>query len=59
MQVLCPLPDSTFLLRLLEAADDPSPASFEETLAEAARTPKPSLDDLFAKEPKPKPDWPS
>lgn len=51
--------DGKTLEEMLEAADDPSPASFEETLAEAARTPKPSLDDLFAKEPKPKPDWPS
>jgi uncharacterized protein (DUF2267 family) len=31
---------------LLEAAGDPDPG-------------KPSLDDLFAQEPKPKPDWPT
>ena len=44
---------------MLEAADDPSPNSLEEKSAEAGRTPKPSLDDLLAKEPKPKQDWPS
>jgi len=33
--------------------------SLEEKLAEAERSSKPSLDDLFAEEPKPKPDWPS
>jgi hypothetical protein len=47
------------LEELLEAADDPGPESFEAKLAEAEPAPKRSLDDLFAKEPKPKPDWPS
>ena len=47
------------LEEMLEAADDPSPSSLEEKLAETERAPKRSLDDLFAKEPEPKPDWPS
>ena len=51
--------DGKTLEEMLEAADDPSPSSFEETLAKVEGTPKPSLDDLFAKEPEPKPDWPS
>jgi hypothetical protein len=44
---------------LLEAAGDLKPDSLEEKLAEAERRPKPSLDDLLSKEPKPKRDWPS
>jgi guanylate kinase len=51
--------DTKSLEEMLEAADDPGPESLEERFAEAERTPKRSLDDLFAKEPKPKPDWPS
>ena len=51
--------DGKSLEEMLEAADDPAPGSLEEKLAEAERAPKPSLDDLFANEPKPKPDWPS
>jgi hypothetical protein len=47
------------LEEMLEAADDPSPGSLEEKLGETERAPKRSLDDLFAKEPEPKPDWPS
>lgn len=50
--------DGKTLEEMLEAADDPSPASLEEKIAEVERAPKPSLDDLFAQEPK-KPDWPS
>ncbi len=44
---------------LLEAAGDLAPDRLEEKLAEVERTRKPSLDDLVAKEPKPKRDWPS
>ncbi len=44
---------------MLEAAGDLEPDRLEEKLAEIERRPKPSLDDLLAKEPKPKPDWPS
>jgi hypothetical protein len=51
--------DAKSLEELLEAAGDPAAGSLEEKLAEAERAPKPSLDDLFAEEPKPKPDWPT
>ena len=51
--------DEKSLDALLEAADDRGPGSLEEKLAEAERPPKPSLDDLLSKEPKPKPDWPA
>lgn len=51
--------DGKSLEEMLAAAEDPSPGSLEETIAEVERAPKTSLDDLFAKEPKPKPDWPS
>ncbi len=44
---------------MLEAAGDLEPDRLEEKLAEVERRPKPSLDDLLAKDPKPKPDWPS
>jgi hypothetical protein len=47
------------LEEMLEAAGDLRPDSFEEKLAEAERTRKPSLDDLLTDEPKPKRDWPS
>ncbi len=47
------------LEEMLAAADDPAPERLEEALADAERQPKPSLDDLLAKEPKPKPEWPS
>ncbi|MDH4112496.1 MAG: hypothetical protein OEV60_07395 [Actinomycetota bacterium] len=46
------------LEEMLEAADDPAADDLADKLAEADRAPKPSLDDLFTKEPK-KPDWPS
>ncbi len=51
--------DAKSLEELLEAADDPKPGGLDEKLAEAERAPKRSLDDLFAKEAEPKPDWPS
>ena len=52
--------DVTSLEEMLEAADDPDPGpgGLDEKLADAERTPKGTLDDLLAKEPK-KPDWPS
>jgi hypothetical protein len=50
------------LEEMLEAADDtPEDAgsnALDETIAEAERTGKPSLDDLLSR-PKPKPEWPS
>ena len=51
--------DSKSLEEMLEAAEDRGPSSLEQKLAEAERTPRPSLDDLLAGEPTPKPDWPS
>jgi hypothetical protein len=51
--------DGKTLEEMLEAADDPGPSGFEETIAKVESRPKPSLDDLFAQEPKQKPDWPS
>ena len=51
--------DAKSLEEMLAAAGDERPASLEEKLAKAKRSSKPSLDDLFAEEPKPKPDWPS
>ncbi len=51
--------DNKSLEEMLEAADDPGPDLLAEKLAEAERATKPSLDDLFTKEPEPKPDWPS
>ena len=52
--------DTGSLEDLLEAAGDLGSRSLDDELA-ADRTPahKPSLDDLFAQDPKPKPDWPS
>ena len=52
--------DTGSLEELLQAAADSGPGSLDDELA-ADRTPppKPSLDDLFAEDPKPKPDWPS
>jgi len=47
------------LEEMLEAADDPAPEGLEDKLAEAERKAKPSLDELFTKESKRKPDWPS
>jgi hypothetical protein len=45
---------------LLEAAGDLRSETLEDKLAEAERTPKPSLDDLLKEpEPKPKRDWPA
>lgn len=46
------------LEEMLEAADDPASADLAERLAEAERSPKPSLDDLLKEQPE-KPDWPS
>lgn len=51
--------DSKSLEEMLEAAEDPGPDRLEEKIAEAGRTPKRSLDDLFATDPEPKPEWPS
>jgi hypothetical protein len=50
--------DGTSLEEMLEAASDPAQDSLEAKIAEAERTPKASLDDLFTEEPK-KPEWPS
>lgn len=47
------------LEEMLEAADDPKTDTLEEKLADAERTPKPSLDDLLRAQPKSKPEWPS
>ena len=47
------------LEEMLEAADDPASDRLEDKFAEVERKPKPSLDDLLAKEPKPKREWPS
>jgi hypothetical protein len=51
--------DGKSLEEMLEAAEDPSPDRLEGKIAEAERTQKRSLDDLFAREPEPKPDWPT
>ena len=51
--------DARSLEEMLAAAGDERPASLEQTLAETERRPKPSLDDLFAVDPEPKPDWPA
>lgn len=51
--------DEKSLEEMLAAAGDERPPGLEQKLAEAERTSKPSLDDLFATEPKPKPEWPS
>ena len=47
------------LEEMLEAAGDLQPERLEDKLAEVEGKRKPSLDDLLAKEPKPKPDWPT
>jgi hypothetical protein len=47
------------LAELLEAAEDPDTDTLDARLAETERAPKPSLDDLLAAEPEPKPEWPS
>jgi Arc/MetJ family transcription regulator len=47
------------LEEMLEAAGDLEPESLEDKIAEVERAPKPTLDDLLNKEPKPAPDWPS
>jgi hypothetical protein len=47
------------LEEMLEAADDPASERLEDKFAEVERKQKASLDDLFAKEPKPKREWPS
>ena len=44
------------LEEMLEAAEDPGPGSLADWPVEPA--PKRSLDDLLAKEPDPKPEWP-
>jgi Arc/MetJ family transcription regulator len=51
--------DARSLEEMLAAASDEQPATLEQTLADTEREQKPSLDDLFAEEPKPPPDWPS
>ncbi|MEP6758902.1 MAG: hypothetical protein ABJB55_06885 [Actinomycetota bacterium] len=51
--------DAKSLEEMLAAAGDERPDRLAERLSEAERTPKPSLDDLFAKGSEPKPDWPS
>lgn len=50
--------DGKSLEEMLDAASDPAQDTLESKIAEAERTPKPSLDDLFTDEPK-KPDWPT
>lgn len=45
------------LEEMLEAADDEKPDRLAETLAEADRESRPSLDDLLNR-PRPKPEWP-
>jgi hypothetical protein len=51
--------DAKSLEEMLAAAEDePGPDLLQEKLAEAQGGPKPSLNDLFSKEP-PKPEWPS
>jgi len=50
--------DTGSLEELLAAAEDQGSRTLDDELA-VERTPKPSLDDLFAEDPKPKPDWPS
>lgn len=47
------------LEEMLEAAGDLEPDALEAKLAEVEGKRKPSLDDLMAKETKPKPEWPS
>ncbi len=47
------------LEEMLEAADDATPDRLGEAMAKAEGERKRSLDDLLAKEPKPKPDWSS
>jgi hypothetical protein len=47
------------LEEMLEAAGDLEPESLDDKIAEVERAPKPTLDDLLNKEPKPAPDWPS
>jgi hypothetical protein len=47
------------LEEMLEAAGDLGSGKLEGKLAEVEGKRKPSLDDILAKEPKPKPDWPS
>lgn len=52
--------DTGSLEDLLQAAADSGLGSLDDELAaDRMPTPKPSLDDLFAEDPKPKPDWPS
>jgi flagellar hook-length control protein FliK len=51
---------SSSLEEMLAAASDDRSASLEETIAQTERAAKkPSLDDLFAEQPKPPPDWPA
>ncbi|HZN43414.1 MAG TPA: hypothetical protein VFC08_06775 [Actinomycetota bacterium] len=47
------------LEEMLEAAGDLEPDRLEQEIAKAEGTPKRSLDDLLAEDPKPKPEWPS
>ena len=51
--------DAASLEEMLAAASDDGQPTLEQTITDAERAPKPSLDDIFAEEPKPPPDWPS
>ena len=51
--------DGKSLEDMLAAAEDEGSDSRAENVAQAERPPKPTLDDLFANEPKPTRDWPS
>jgi len=51
--------DGSSLEEMLAAADDPGRNLDEELAADRTPPDKPSLDDLFAQGPKPKPDWPT
>ena len=51
--------DTKSLEEMLQAAGDPAPDGLGAKLAETEHAPKPSLDDLLTKAPKPKPEWPS
>lgn len=47
------------LEEMLDAAEDSPSDRLDEEIARAEGRRKPSLDDLLAEEPKPKPEWPS
>jgi hypothetical protein len=50
--------DAASLEEMLAAASDDRQASLEQAIADSDRASKPTLDDLFAEEPKPPPEWP-